>query len=116
MSLALGLSLLCSNIALLFYCGILPCYCCYSHASLAIVLKLCSFIIVKAPWTQRGTKIPPTGVGLSPLFILTAVTDGQIRMSLSLCWLQFDLLLWVQSVDSANVFAATRWFAHVPCY
>ena len=28
---------------ILFYSGILPCYCNYSHASLAIVLKLCSF-------------------------------------------------------------------------
>jgi len=37
----LGLSLLdlCSNIVLLFYSGILPCYCYYSHASLANMLK-----------------------------------------------------------------------------
>ena len=35
------------------------------------------FMIEKMPQTQRGTNIPPTGVHLSPLFILTAVTDGQ---------------------------------------
>ena len=42
------------------------------------VLLLCSyyaqFLIEKTPQTQRGTNIPPTGVHLSPLFILTAVT------------------------------------------
>jgi len=34
-------------------------------------------MIEKTPQTQRGTNIPPTGTCLSPLFILTAVTDGQ---------------------------------------
>jgi len=34
-------------------------------------------MIEKTPQTRRGTNFPPTGVHLSPLFILTAVTDGQ---------------------------------------
>ena len=42
-NLPLGLSLLCSNIVLLFCSGILPCYCCYFQTSLAIMLILCSF-------------------------------------------------------------------------
>jgi len=42
-SFPVGLSLLCSNIVLLFYPGILPCYCYYSHASLVIMFILCSF-------------------------------------------------------------------------
>jgi len=45
------------------------------------VLLLCSyyaqFLIEKTPQTWRGTNIPHTGVHLSPLFILTAVIDGQ---------------------------------------
>ena len=35
------------------------------------------FKIEKTPQTGKGTNIPPTGVRLSPLFILIAVINGQ---------------------------------------
>jgi len=35
------------------------------------------FIIEKTPQTQKGTNTSPTGVHLSLLFILAAVSDGQ---------------------------------------
>ena len=61
----------------------------FFHATAIIpmqVLLLCSyydhFTIVKTPQTRRGTNIPPTGVHLSPLFILTAVTDVQSFVSI----------------------------------
>jgi len=41
------------------------------------VLLLCSYTVEKTPQNQRRTNLPPTGVHLSPLFILAAVTDGQ---------------------------------------
>ena len=46
------------------------------------ILLLCSnyahyLIVEKTPHTRRGTNIPPTGVCLSLLFIITAVSNGQ---------------------------------------
>ena len=45
------------------------------------VLLLCSyyahFMIEKTPQTRRRTNIPPTGIHLSTLFSLAAITDGQ---------------------------------------
>ena len=73
----IGLSLLCSNVVLFFYSRILPCYCCYSHASLAIMIILCSFHNWENTLNLKREKVPPTGICLSLLFIVAAVTDGQ---------------------------------------
>ena len=58
--------------------------CYYAHITLISWLRkhlklsyYAHFMIEKTPQTRRGTNIPPTGVCLSPLFILAAVTDGQ---------------------------------------
>ena len=104
-------SLLCSNITLFFYFGILPCYCYYSHASLAIMLKLCLFYNWEAPQTRTATNILPL-VSVSPcttsLLLLLIV-----RMSLSSCW---SLLTCFSKFSQLNPLAATWWFAHAPCY
>jgi len=59
-------------------------------------------MIEKTPQTQRGTNIPPTGICLSPLFILAAVTDGQnvIVLMLVVTSLKFSRLI------LSNLFAA----------
>jgi len=59
--------------------------------SLAIVLKLCLFHNWENTSNLKRNKHPPTGVCLSPLFILTAVTDGQNVTVLML--VTVDLLL-----------------------
>jgi len=45
------------------------------------IMLLCSyyahFMIEKTPQTRKRPNIPPTGVHLSPLFILAAVTSGR---------------------------------------
>ena len=78
----------------------------FFHAIAIIPTLICSnyahFIIEKTPWT-RGTNIPPTGVHLSPL-----------RMSLSSCWSLFDSEF--SQLTLPNLFAATWWFVHAPCY
>ena len=75
----IGLSLLCSNIALLFYSGILACYCYYSHASLAICSNYARLIIDKHLKLEEGQMslplVPVTR--LSPLSILTAFISDQ---------------------------------------
>jgi len=67
------------------------------------ILLLCSnyahYIVQKTPQNLRGTSIRPTGICLSPLFVLTAVTDGQNVIALML--VAVNLLLRVESVDYA---------------
>ena len=103
---------LCSNIVSLFYSGILPCYCFYFHASLAIVLILCSF----HDWENTSNSkrdISPTGICLPPLFIHAAVTDGQNVTALMLVitslssvgWLR---LIYLQPCDNLRMCLATK--------
>jgi len=87
-----GLGLLCSNIVSFYSIleffhaiAIIPMQVlllCSNYAQITLTsnyayFKLCSFIVQKISQTQRGTNIPPTGIRLFLLFILTAVTDGQ---------------------------------------
>ena len=69
------------------------------------VLLLClyyaHFIIEKTRWIWRGTNVPPTGICLSLLFIVAAVTDGQnvtvlmlvVTFPSSVSWLYLIYLL-----------------------
>ena len=100
----LGFSLLFSSTVLLFYSGILPCYCYYSHASLAVMLVLCSF----NNWDNTSNHCVQCHVHAN--CDTGSVSDSSsllprqiVRMLLSLCWLQFYLLLWVVSVDTAII-------------
>jgi len=59
------------------------------------VLLLClyyaHFIIEKTRWIWRGTNVPPTGICLSLLFIVAAVTDGQ----------NVTVLMWIVAFPSS---------------
>jgi len=73
------------------------------------MLKLCSLLILiveKTPQTRRGTNIPPTGVCLSPLFIITAVSDGQNVTVLMV------VAVGLTSLSSISWF---RWIYLLPC-
>ena len=80
--------------AQIFYCySILE----FFHVIPMHVLLLCSyyahFIIEKTPRTWRGTNVPPTGICLSPLFIVNAVTDGHhIKISMQVTLLYQPLI------------------------
>jgi len=102
------------------------------------MLKFCSliFIIEKTPQTWRGTNVPPTGICLSPLFILTAVTDGQnftvlmlaavwITSLRSVSWLHtgkiklnFLCVLLIVEVIFQNTYIGWNFLKslHAPCY
>jgi len=47
------------------------------------------------------------------MLISSSLLSLMFRILLSWCW---SSLLWVQSVDSIEIIAATWWFAHAPCY
>ena len=98
---------------ILYYYSILE----FSHAIAIIlmqVLLLCyyaHFMIEKTPQTQRGTNIPPTGVRLSPLFILAAVTDGQnvtvlMLVVASLSSVSWLCLIFLQPRDDLRMYLA----------
>ena len=77
--------------------------------------KLCSFIVKKHLRTRRGTNIPPTGIRLFLLFILTAVTDGQNVTVLMLV----DVAVWLVSLSLGSwvclMYCCHTTIAHVPC-
>ena len=78
----------------LYVSGILPCYCYYCYSSLVNMLKLCSFHNWENTSNLKRDK-HPTGVRLSPLFILAAVTIDQNVTVVML--VRFDSLLWAWS-------------------
>jgi len=102
---------LCSSITLLFYFGILPYY---SHASLAIMLKLCLFHNWEKTSNSRRNEHPPTGVCLSLLFIPSLLLL-MVRMSLLSCWSLLTCFSKFSQLNPPNLFPAMWWFAHAPC-
>ena len=101
-----------SNIVLLFYSGILPCYCCYSHASLAIMLILCSFHNWENTLNLKRDKRPSDWhLSLPALHCCCChwwsecyCPDAGCRFS------KFSQL------TLPNLFAAMWQFAYAPCY
>ena len=86
----------------------------FFHAIPMHILLLCSnylfIFIIENNSTQKGTNIPPTGVHLSPLFILTAVTVCPDAGHCLTCLSELGQLF------LPNLFATTWRFVHVPCY
>ena len=108
----IGLSLLCSNVVLLFYSGILPCYCCYSHASLAIMLILCSFHNWENTLNLKRDKSPSDWhLSLPALHRHCCHWWSECYCPDAGChFSKFSQL------TLPNLFAAIWQFAHAPCY
>jgi len=110
----LGLSLICSNITLLFYFRILPYYCHYSQKVLLLCSNCAYFIIEKTPRTWRGTNILPLA-SVSPRSS-SSLLLLMVRMLLFSCWSLLTCFSKFSQLNPPNLFPAIWWFAHAPCY
>ena len=90
---------MCSNVVLLFYSGILPCYCYYSHAN-----KSCYYAqIMLISWLTKHLELEGGQTSL-PLMSISPRTSSSllslmVRMLLSWCW---SSLLWVHQLTRSN--------------
>jgi len=118
----LGLHLL---LHLLFFSGILPCYCYHPHAHLAIVLKLCSLHSPENTSKFRRDKHPSHWhLSLATLHPCRYHRWSECHcpyvialMSLPLCWLLLTCFSELNQLTTPNIFAAMWRFAPVPfCY